>query len=366
MKLSKHFTSAMLSMTVFAAATAIPIKANSEENTLVMYDTVISQWQQRISTEMWKFPNLAYWNNKQTGIISEDTYSDYTPDERYRSYLTQEKAKGENYTSKFLCRKGYYKNWSKTEEPELENGECIGFARKLSNDIWGPAVLIRYKLKNNSYGGSNYYDPYDADLYDMNYTPQIGDIVRLNYKVSTNMGELSQGHSIFITDISSDGIITFAECNGELNDCQIRWGRNCYYHSLNWEEVFMPDRNGNPVKRIMLSGNTYSQMYVTKDFILDHAVYYERPGIAGDLNFDGWLNSTDADILESTIMFNGSNRNSNPAPLSFCDVNGDGYVDMNDVNTLRYGNADRRIVMLNESGVKCTFQRINNRNGFRF
>lgn len=121
-----------------------------------------------------------------------------------------------------------------------------------------------------------------------------------------------------------------------------------------------------PVKRIMLSGNTYSQMYVTKDFILDHAVYYERPGIAGDLNFDGWLNSTDADILESTIMFNGSNRNSNPAPLSFCDVNGDGYVDRNDVNALRYGNADRRIVMLNENDVKCTFQRINNRNGFRF
>lgn len=366
MKLSKRLTSAILSMTAATFIQAIPVKAYYAPNGPVMYDTVISEWQQRINDEMRKFPDLAYWNNKQTGIVSENTYSDYTPDERYRSYLTQEKTKGENYTSKFFCRKGYYKNWSKTEEAELENGECIGFARKLSSDIWGPAVLIRYKLKNNSYGSTNSNEPFNTELYDMDYTPQIGDIVRLNYKVSTSVGELSQGHSIFITDVSEDGIISFAECNGELNDCQIRWGRNSYYHSLNWETVYLPDRNNNPVMRILLSGNTYSQVYVTKDFILDHAEYYERPGIAGDLNFDGYLNSADAEIFESTIMFNGANNNSYTAPMPFYDVNGDGYVDMQDVNSLRYGTADRRIVMLNEKDVRCTFQRKNNRNGFRF
>ena len=59
-------------------------------------------------------------------------------------------------------------------------------------------------------------------------------------------------------------------------------------------------------------------------------------------------------------------NNPNSAPLSFYDVNGDGYVDTTDINLLRYGSAERRIVMLNENDVKFRLQRINNTNGSRF
>lgn len=367
MKLFKHLASATLALTLAAgaAAASIPAKADAANDNII-YDTVLNEWQQRINSEMAKFPHLAYWNNKQTGVISEDTYSEYTSDERYKSDITPEKVKGLDYSSKFYCRKSYYANWTKTEEEELENGQCAGFARKLSNDIWGPVILIRKKIPNTSYGNNNQPASYNEALYDMNYEPKIGDIVRLNYKVSTSKGVLDQGHSIFITDIDSNGTITFAECNGELNDCQIRWGRNRYYHALNWKAVDLPDKNNNLVNMIILTGNKYSQATVNKEFLLDHAVYYERPGIAGDLNLDGNINNADAEIFESTVMYNGRTCGTeNSAPLSFYDVNGDGYVNMNDINTIRYGTPERRLVRYDES-VTSRWQTIGNAGGFRF
>ncbi|WP_295068030.1 leucine-rich repeat protein [Ruminococcus sp.] len=364
MKLFKHLTSATLALTVAAgaAAASIPAKADAADGQII-YDTVLNEWQQRIDAEMVKFPHLSYWNYKQTGVISEDTYSEYTPDKRYRSYLTEEKVKGLNYDSKFFCRKAYYTDWTKTTEPEVDNGECVGFARKLSNDIWGPVVLIRHKVKKNTYGANSNQDPMAED-----YIPQIGDIVRLDYKVSTSKGDKTPGHSIFITDIDSNGKITFAECNGEMNDCQIRWGRDRYYHALNWKAVDLPDQNGNPVNMIMFTGNTNSQATVTREFFLDHATYFERPGIAGDLNFDGQFTGEDAEIFESTVMYNGYTSNSDQAPLAFYDVNGDGYVNDADINAIRYGNPERRLVKLSEiySDVKCKWNRINNVSGFRF
>ena len=124
MKLFKHLTSATLALTVAAgaAAASIPAKADAADGQII-YDTVLNEWQQRIDAEMAKFPHLSYWNYKQTGVISEDTYSEYTSDKRYRSYLTEEKVKGLNYDSKFFCHKAYLTNWTKTSEQEVDNGD---------------------------------------------------------------------------------------------------------------------------------------------------------------------------------------------------------------------------------------------------
>ena len=328
MKLIKRITSTMLSVTIIAgaAATGLSTKMSaSAADTKLMYHTVISEWQSRINAEKEKFPNNSYWNHRGLSSYNEDTYT-YQP-----CYHAQDYAKGETCCSETRIESGD------------DRGQCYGFAFKLAKDIWGTTEFYR-----------NYIDD--------NYEPKIGDNVRLEFDVEGLPSYENQGHSIFITDISGENI-TFAECNGELQDCQIRWDRTEYYEKLIYENISVEDEKGNQINKKLFKGDPNSLTTVTKTYLREHAKEYFRPVIAGDLNKNGILDSDDAYKFADSIMTKGTNLYG--TQFSYYDVNGDGHIDSSDYNEIRYGSYNLRIVMSGES-TSCRWSSLNNAYGFRY
>lgn len=328
MKLIKRITSTMLSVTIIAgaAATGLSTKMSaSAADTKLMYHTVISEWQSRINAEKEKFPNNSYWNHRGLSSYNEDTYT-YQP-----CYHAQDYAKGETCCSETRIESGD------------DRGQCYGFAFKLAKDIWGTTEFYR-----------NYIDD--------NYEPKIGDNVRLEFDVEGLPSYENQGHSIFITDISGENI-TFAECNGELQDCQIRWDRTEYYEKLIYENISVEDYNGNQITKKLVKGDPNSLTTVTKSYLREHGKNYFRPVIAGDLNRNGILDSDDAYEFANSIMTKGTKLYG--TRYSYYDVNGDGHIDSSDYNEIRYGRYNLRIVMSGES-TSCRWSSLNNAYGFRY
>lgn len=324
MKLFKHFTSAILSMSIIAgtATTGLSIKMDSTAaSTKVMYNTVISEWESRISAEKSKFPNGKYWNHKGKTSYNDETYSNRPCD-----HLT-ETPKNKLECSKTMVENGI--NW----------GQCYGFAYKLAKDIWG---TTEFNTRN----------------VDQSYEPKIGDNVRLEFPVETSSGTKYQEHSIFITGISGDRI-TFAECNGELEDCKIRWDRTEYYEKIIATDFWVQNAAGKTVSATLYEGDTDSLTAVTKDYLRNHATFYTRPAIAGDLNKNNKLDNDDASIFANTVMKNGSTVES----LSYYDVNGDGHVDTKDYNEIRYGSNNERIIVPGENPT-CRWKTLRHTNGF--
>ena len=329
MKLIKRITSTMLSMTIIAgaAATGIPEKmTTSAANSNVMYYDVFSDIQNRINAEKAKFPDGYYWNHRGLSNYNEDTYTNKP------CYHAQDYAKGETCCSKTIIETGD------------ERGQCYGFAYKLAKDIWGTTEFYEYHV-------------------DQNYEPKVGDNVRLEFDVEGLSSYEKQGHSIFITDISGENI-TFAECNGELQDCKIRWDRTDYYEKLIYENISVEDYNGNQITKKLVKGDPTSLTTVTKSYLREHATEYFRPVIAGDLNKNGILDSDDAYKFANSIMTNGYIL-SGIKRYSYYDVNGDGHIDSSDYNEIRYGRYNLRIVMSGES-TSCRWSSLNNAYGFRY
>ena len=328
MKLLKRITSTMLSMTIISgiAAAGLPEKTTaSAANSKVMYQDVLSQWQTRINNEKAKFPNESYWNHKGLSSYNDETHTNKP------CYHVQDYAKGEKCCNQTIIETGE------------KQGQCYGFAYKLASDIWGTTEF------------------YESHV-DQNYEPRKGDNVRLEFSVQNKPGNSKQGHSIFITDISGENI-TFAECNGELQDCQIRWGRTRYYNNIVAEDVWVEDANGDMVKKSLVKGDKNSLTTVTKSYLRAHATRYFRPVIAGDLNKNGVLDSDDSMIFQNTVMTNG--RTLYDTKLSYYDVNGDGYVNTSDLNEIRYGTYNHRIVMPDESP-SCRWRRSSHTSSFTF
>jgi len=329
MKLIKRITSTMLSVTIIAgaAATGLSTKMSaSAADTKLMYHTVISEWQSRINAEKEKFPNNSYWNHRGLSSYNEDTYTNKP------CYHAQDYAKGETCCSKTIIETGD------------ERGQCYGFAYKLAKDIWGTTEFYEYHV-------------------DQNYEPKVGDNVRLEFDVEGLSSYEKQGHSIFITDISGENI-TFAECNGELQDCKIRWDRTEYYEKIIYENICVEDEKGNQINKKLFKGDPNSLTTVTKSYLREHATEYFRPVIAGDLNRNGILDSDDAYKFANSIMTNGYIL-SGIKRYSYYDVNGDGHIDSSDYNEIRYGRYNLRIVMPGES-TTSRWRSLNNSYGFRY
>ena len=236
MKLLKPFASAMLSMTIIAGTTVTGLSTKTDTaaaGTKLMYNTVISEWQNRIRDEKNKrFPDKSYWNHK--GITK---YDENTCTKKPCSHKP-EQVKGECYCSETMI------NGNKAIQ-------CYGFAFKLAKDIWGTKEFHTYNV-------------------DANYEPQIGDNVRLSIPVD-NISNKTQQHSIFITGISGNNI-TFAECNGELEDCQIRWGRTSYYKKVHADTVSLPDKNGVYHEATIYKGVKESLTTVNKAYLRQYAI----------------------------------------------------------------------------------------------
>ena len=153
----------------------------------------------------------------------------------------------------------------------LPYGQCIGFASKVAEDIWGTKDFVQYRIEN----GKLVLEGTARETYE----PKIGDTVRF------------WNHSIFITGISGDQIY-FVQCNGD-GKCGIDWDAT-YYH----------------------------QYRITKQFLRDEAEYIERVAVAGDLNLNGRIDSGDASIFESTIMYDGITKGTIPATSRVAEKSG--------------------------------------------
>lgn len=338
MKLLKTITSVMLAAGIIAGSAAVPVKENSVEaaGSKLMYNDVASKLQSRINEEKNKFPNGKYWNHKGRSTGDEDDYS----------YIAcnhiQDKVNENLYCSTVKDSKGKVFH------------QCGGFAYKLAKDIWQTTEFY-------------------SNAIDSTYEPKVGDNVRFEVpvedKTKTKKASNTQPHSIFITGISGDKI-TFAECNGDLEDCKICWGSEKYYTKVIAETKSVKKSDGTYADATLYSGVSSSRTYVTKSYLIKYGSSYQRPFIAGDLNMNGKLDNGDAEIFESTVMKDGKTTYSlngtlyESRPLSYYDVTGDGYVDANDYNQIRYGSNNLRIVAADEQYTKSRWNTLNNDLGF--
>ncbi len=340
MKLIKRITSTMLSMSIIAGAAAadIPVKMTSSATedptkTILLHDTVTSNMGERINEEMKKFgldpeedkEKVIYWNHKEDNSADGEYNWTTTACDHVVDYAKED----------IRC--------NHTKVGAENSCQCYGFAYLLARDIWETTEFYKHRV-------------------DDNYEPKVGDNVRLSFKVEPkNDGDNTkyddQGHSIFITDISEDGDITFAECNGDLQDCKIVWNRTQYYDKIMGEKITVKDKNGIDVEKKHVYGYDYGDKKllpkVTKAYLRQYAEEYYRPIIAGDLNLNGMLDSDDAEKFENTIMANGQipvrmSDGSTYNKLSYYDVNGDGYVNTDDYNEIRFGRSNLRVVKSGE------------------
>lgn len=304
--------------------------------------TSASAWDAAIAQEKQKYPEYmggrkCYWNKgwnsntNQNG--NENTYSTTRCYHNDMGYCSTCNTMQMNATNGYYYNENYclYTNYDGAHGSYTSYSQCIAFACKLARDLWQTDTFIQYNIDGD--GKVVYGDGTRAD-----YTPKVGDNVRLSFSSGTE-------HSIFITAVNGDNV-TFAQCNAD-NKCGIEWDRTYY--------------NGTRV-------NT--------NYLRSHADYVERPAIAGDLNLNGRIDSGDAAIFESTVMYNGVTRGTNTssrptidgAPMSAYDVNGDGYVNTTDLNQIRYGSnhPDYMRIISYHDEVSCRWQQIKHTRGFRF
>ena len=327
MKFLKQITSAIMSMTIVAGTAASgyfsEITTEAADNT-VQYSSITNNWDQVIESEKAKFPDRHYWNHNG---ISEDQWSEDSCSTTPCSH-TQEGILGISNDSETYIKKSVKAGW---EEDELQtnnadhDGQCNGFARKLARDIWKTDDFVR--SSNN----------------DHDYEPRIGDVVRLSFKVE---GEIPFGghqyaeHSIFITNVT-DYYVEFAECNGDMENCQILWDCFYYYSKFSYQDLTVTDENNNKVTVPVRTGE--SKFLTTKDYIKKNTKYYERPILRGDFDLNGRIDSMDVEHFRNTYLskgevcclsVGGSKRYGSYDEVF--DVNGDGRISGSDYSYLQY------------------------------
>ncbi|MBO7472998.1 MAG: leucine-rich repeat protein [Ruminococcus sp.] len=287
MKHFKRFTSAVLTIAVIAGAGhAANFRQSSAQvsGETVMYSSVIDNWEQLIAEEKQKFPDRSYWNHK--GISSDQWSDDCCSSTPCRH--TPEKALGVSDDSETYIKASIRSTWEEDYSQTIKeayDGQCNGFARKLATDIWKTDDFVRYYSTEGE------------------YEPQIGDVVRLSFPVLNMMNENKYvGHSIFITGISDDHI-TYAECNGDMEHCQIFW--DCFYYYSEFYRHFeqWPDAQGNNVELSVYEGE--HKVKVTKEYINEHLSYYERPHVKGDFDLNGKIDSGDVEHFKNSYLDRG-------------------------------------------------------------
>ncbi len=335
----KKLISLLLSATVITGmtATAFPtMQADAATATKpLLLSTILANWNTRIANEQKRFPKDSYWNHIDQSKQDENTYS-WSP--------CNHDAHGKNEcTYASVCPypvSDKHVTISYSPDPDALSAttlpQCYGFARKLARDIWGTNKFVHYKIEkggiiNYTVGGNKLYEP------------QVGDQVRLSFIVkdyderTKTQKEREQGHSIFITAIDGNRIV-FADCNGNLNDCQINWDKSYYYDDL----------------------NTKHTVQVTKDYLRKFAVAVERPIIQGDFNLNGKIDRDDIDCFKNTYLVDGNLKSGIDAPEY--DVNGDLIVDTNDQTKLSYfanlSKADGYIFGTGDSDVKMAYNAV--------
>ena len=336
----KRIASAALSAAMLTGVAAGSLSAQTTASAAT-YQTIHSvtattEWTRRINAEKAKYPEKknnkqCYWNKKWNSITGkygdEDSYSTSACVHNSYGYCNDCKVLQMTTYSGYYYSNHYNLSTNSYGGSTRTYSQCIAFAAKLALDIWQTDVFIRYDIRD---GKVQYGDGSSED-----YVPKVGDILRF----------VSGGyeHSIFITYVNGDDI-RFAQCNAD-NKCGIDWDANNY--------------NG--------SG-------ITQRYLRARAQYVERPAIAGDLNLNGKIDNGDASIFEDTVMYDGnpvgeiSNGVNCCAPMTAYDVNGDGYVNTDDLNQIKYGSnhPDYMKIINHSDPTTCRWQPKRHISGFRF
>ncbi|MEE3404027.1 MAG: M4 family metallopeptidase [Acutalibacteraceae bacterium] len=223
-----------------------------------------------VRAESRKLPSGRYWNTGNPDKTSEYGWLDDTS-----TYMLMGPTA---YPDFWTCYWQY-------DEPYYQ---CAGFAKKLQVDYFGTNTFVQ---------NSN-----------VNYTPQIGDHLRVDqyYKGSS----MNSSHSVFITGVNGS-TITFADCNKD-NKCGIRWALNA---------TFTRDSSG----RLSYQRDGYEWRFS----------WVERPLKKGDVNADGLVDSKDRTVMSNLLKGNLSNsmRDVYLRHLA-ADINGDGKVNSTDSTLL--------------------------------
>lgn len=277
----KKKLAAKLASVVLAAATAVfsaasvPASArynNSGRTQIEAFTTAFqTYWKQ---TEKQKFPAGRYWNNPSNPDAYTYSECGNHPNLNHCARVPM----GVNFVigtgTILLPRYGDYNLY-----------QCAGFARKLAKDFYG--------IPNNKDG------VWLRGFFNMgNIQLRAGDQLRIGGT-----------HSVFITDVQGN-TVKFADCNA-FGKCQIRWDITATVNQ-NTGTLSYSDQQGY---------HNYSINYVT------------RPGMAGDVNGDTFVNSQDRDaiLFIANNVYSFSNVNYGYA-MEAADLNNDGSVTMDDWN----------------------------------
>lgn len=289
MKNFRKVACAVLSLAVVAGtvSTAISLLTRNESDSISLnaaadsLSEIQTNWQSMLAAEQGKLPesidgNQCYWNGHNPDCCT------LTP--------CQHDTDGIDYCTYVLPQCNYYNTAYELvndmqDESRTTYGQCIGFAYQLASDMFRTDVFIRYALEEGSYTLS--------DGRCLPYEPKAGDVVRL-------FGGL---HSIFITDVIGDDII-FAQCNADG------------FCGVDWDAV------------------SYCGNVVTTEYLQHNADYFDRPALVGDLDLDGVITESDVVIFEETMRQEGTAIGDiGNTPY---DVDGSGFVDMDDYNAIRF------------------------------
>ncbi len=282
----------------------------------VKYSTVLSEWEDRIAAEMKKYPDGDYWNKMdESGSVDGATKvpCDHSTNKKEFCNAIDHKHSMSSTGGKRSWHTRYDCSYSPLYDTCTKGkwSQCCGFARKVAEDIWGTDSFVRYYIEDGKITRT-------ADSEPELYVPQVGDQIRLysdGSELASDPNAPAAGHSLFITGIDGD-VISFAECNGDMNSCEIRWSTKVYkYKVLANNEVV-----------------TDGEVTLTTEFLRENAIFVERPVLRGDFNLNGKIDSDDSVFFNSTFLLTGS------APSTYFDtefdVNGDLKIDNNDKNAL--------------------------------
>ncbi len=305
------------------------------------YSTVLSEWEDRIAAEMKKYPDGEYWNKMdEFGSVDGTTKvpCDHATNKKEFCNAIDHKHSMSSTSGKRSWHTRYDCSYSPLTDSCTKGkwSQCCGFARKVAEDIWGTDTFVRYYIEDGKITRT-------ADSEPELYVPQVGDQIRLysdGSELASDPNAPAAGHSLFITGIDGD-VISIAECNGDMNSCEIRWGTKVYkYKVLANNEVV-----------------TDGEVTLTTEFLRENAVFVERPVLRGDFNLNGKIDNDDSVFFNSTFLLTGS------APSGYFDtefdVNGDLKIDNNDQSALtsyaKSSAADGYILRTNET-IQYTFR----------
>ena len=298
MKLFRKLAAAAISAAITAGSTLAVGITGSAANSDYSVQEFKNNWSSIIRAEQRKYPQTVngkqcYWNGHDL-----ESYTMQACDHQKNSMNNCNTMAQEYVIDSSTYKRTADYAYNKGEAQPQEYNCCLAFARKLQYDVFGIKDMVRYYTTNGIYSL--------PDGTKMLYYPQPGDIIR--FDKNTSDPEHFPGHSVFVSDVSSDyRTISFGQCNAH-DTCAIEWDSTTY-------------------------GEYYSN--IDLNYIRQYATYFERPMIEGDINLDGQIDIRDANIFKNTIMSDGSTYCG--CPLAMYDVSHDGIVDISDFYDIYYG-----------------------------